>query len=246
MDRYPFTLTRFFFICSGILAAVPFAFEPVETTYFNGSIHERFFITRTKQGGSFKDSLYTEFYQNGKKKRVVSYRDNRETGKAYTWYETGAKESECIYENGELEGVKKVWFPGGKLKSRSSWRRGVLDGKSESWFENGSPRTLAYFDNGKSSDEYRTWYENGRPRSRSYYKKGVPCGVVRGWHKNGGQAITGFYNNEGQSEGLWQIFGEEGNKCADIEYVNGEAIKKRFFAPDSTINEIFETISTLK
>jgi antitoxin component YwqK of YwqJK toxin-antitoxin module len=237
-------------IAAALLASAPGApaagLEKVETFYPDSSIRERYFVTRTNKGGSLRDSTYTEFHRNGKKKRVVHYHNNRETGLSVTWYENGARESECRYENGELEGVKSVWHPGGKPKSRTIWKSGVQSGRYESWFSNGNPRTQGSYVNGKVDGEFRTWYDNGRVRSLVFFKNGTLYGAVKGWHKGGELAVSGCYNENGQPDFLWQIYRSDGKKCAEIEYRGGQQVKKKYFAPDSVIDKIFETIAEPK
>jgi antitoxin component YwqK of YwqJK toxin-antitoxin module len=197
------------------------ALERVETRYPNGSIKECYYIKIDSIGAPIKDSLYCEFYENGKKKMEISYRNGVEHGSVRSWFSNGALEMTCIYHKGKLDGEKSRWYQNGSLKCRTCWSLGVQDGKSETWLKSGRLRSLVSFKSGKLS------------------------GPAKWYHENGELAIVGFYGENGEREFLWQLYRGNGEKCAQISYENGAVQKKEYYATDAEIDSLFKAIENL-
>ncbi|MBN2037049.1 MAG: toxin-antitoxin system YwqK family antitoxin [Chitinispirillaceae bacterium] len=216
--------------------------EQVTTSYDDGSLKERFFITKDSTGREVMDSLFCAYHKNGKKKMELFYRNGSEQGQVRGWYKTGAPEFTCFYQEGKLHGTKSCWYKNGAIKSRGSWNNGAKDGPFESWYENGRYRLQGAFCADTQCGEFRRWYENGTLRSIVSFKKGALNGPVKWYHANGELAIVGYYDENGKRAFRWQLYHKNGEKCADVLYAGGIIEKKEYFAPDSVIESMFREI----
>jgi antitoxin component YwqK of YwqJK toxin-antitoxin module len=152
----------------------------------------------------------------------ISYRNGVEHGSVRSWFSNGALEMTCLYHKGKLDGEKSRWYQNGSLKCRTYWSLGVQDGKSETWFKSGRLRSIVSFNAGKLS------------------------GPAKWYHENGELAIVGFYGENGDREFLWQLYRSNGEKCAQINYENGEVQKKEYYATDVEIDSLFKAIENLR
>jgi antitoxin component YwqK of YwqJK toxin-antitoxin module len=209
-----------------LLPAVPGPLEKVE----KGTI------------ASIKDSIYREFHENGVKKTEIHFRNGQEHGIFRSWYSDGTPEMVCHYSNGKLDGEKTRWYQSGAMKSRSNWTLGKQEGLSETWFENGQLQCQGNYRNNKRCAEFRHWYENGQLYSILSFKEGRLNGPVKWYHSNSELAIVGFYGDSGEREFLWQLYHNNGEKCAQINYENGIVRKKEYYAPDAVIDSMFRAI----
>jgi hypothetical protein len=61
------------------------------------------------------------YYQNGKLRRTIEYKDARRNGLFVYYYETGEKYSEELYVNGKINGVKHSYMKNGSLTMSCSY-----------------------------------------------------------------------------------------------------------------------------
>jgi antitoxin component YwqK of YwqJK toxin-antitoxin module len=230
----------FFFPLLLFHAASPL--EKVETRYADGPVKERYFIYKNDSGVSIKDSIYREFHPNGKVKTEIRYHDGQEEGAVRTWYSDGTPELNCHYSNGKLDGERTGWHPNNRVKCKSRWSKGKQEGISETWFENGRLKTRGSYCSGKRCSEFRTWYENGQLHSMVSFNDGYLNGPAKWYHANGELAIVGYHGEYGDREFLWQLYGDNGEKCAKITYSRGIVRKKEYYAPDSVIDAMLKTV----
>jgi antitoxin component YwqK of YwqJK toxin-antitoxin module len=67
-----------------------------------------------------------EWYENGKIKSEIGYKNDKMHGKIRRWYENGQKESECDYFEGKLHGKLIFWDENGQLKSIMEFKNGNI------------------------------------------------------------------------------------------------------------------------
>jgi len=59
---------------------------------------------------------YSKYYENGKVKTNIFYKDGILEGKAIMWHKNGQKKQEGSYKNGLQEGKLTTWFKNGNKK----------------------------------------------------------------------------------------------------------------------------------
>jgi antitoxin component YwqK of YwqJK toxin-antitoxin module len=71
-------------------------------------------------GSVFGEGLETWWYESGKKKSEVLFKNGKEEGVYKEWHESRRKKSRRHYKNGKENGIRKEWDDNGKL---------ILEGK---------------------------------------------------------------------------------------------------------------------
>ncbi len=85
--------------------------------YYNGTEKKK---SEGISKNGYKDSLWTEWYDNGQIESECNYLDGKRSGKCSEWYSNGDKKIEALYETGELSKIlyeNKV-DPANSIKSK--------------------------------------------------------------------------------------------------------------------------------
>lgn len=87
-----------------------------------------------KEGKDFYWKLI-RWYENGKKKCEINYRNGKLHGKWMYLFRNGQKEWEVNYKNGKLHGKLTWWYKNGNKKWEENYKNGELHGKQIEWDE---------------------------------------------------------------------------------------------------------------
>lgn len=116
-----------------------------------------------------KEGTFFYYYQNGKKKSMVNYQENKKVGKEYKWYENGNKEYEGEYIlNNRSETsvfiINQFWDINGQQK--------VIDGNGD--YEENENDTFAFGKviNGLKSGEWKGEFKKLKISYTENYKDG--------------------------------------------------------------------------
>ena len=132
-------------------------------------------------------------------------------------------------ENSNFKNRFKTFYSNGELYSEGEFT--TIDRYDDSKSQLGSFKT--YYKNGKLQQEnniingngnYIMYYENGNKKEEGSFKNGKFYGDAITYWGNGLIHTKGFYADNGY-KGIYYIFSENGNECAQYEYVNGEISK---------------------
>jgi len=77
-----------------------------------------------------KTGLWLEFYANGNKKSIVSYKNGLKNGIFIKYHENGVVEIKKYYKKDKLHGIAKYYMPDGSIMSRHRFSHGESVGKS--------------------------------------------------------------------------------------------------------------------
>ncbi|MBN1130472.1 MAG: hypothetical protein JXA71_15875 [Chitinispirillaceae bacterium] len=136
-----------------LLALLPFdsrTQEPVETTYPDGTIRERYFTKITDSGTVVKEGMYRSFYKTGNRKIEISYMNGKKDGSISSWYKNGRIRSIISYKNGRLNGPAK-WY-----------------------HANGEPAIIGYYDdNGQREYLWQLYHNTGEKCAQISYRNGT-------------------------------------------------------------------------
>ena len=83
------------------------------------------------------------------------------------------------------------------------------------------------------SSEFRHRHENGQLHLIVSFKDGYLNGPAKWYHANGELAFVGYQGDYGEREFLWQLYRDNGEKCAKTSYSNDVAKKKEYYVPTS-------------
>lgn len=129
--------------------------------YPNGQLRSTWSARICPHGRYLLDGVETDYYANGQKEHVVTYRNGRKTGREIFWAEDGTKLSSWQHD---LKNNRSAWthyWPNGRKRVESTWNTRptardldrqffglVADGPVRQWNEDGSPAGNYYFTNG--------------------------------------------------------------------------------------------------
>ena len=106
----------------------------------NGFVFEEIEGTKVKLGrmkNGKKDGKWIDWYENGQKKKEVSWKDGNYDGKRTEWYENGQKKYQGTYKDDKQNGLSTDWYENGQKKYEGTSKDGKQDGLFTLWFENG-------------------------------------------------------------------------------------------------------------
>ena len=129
--------------------------------YPNGKLRSVWSARICPHGRYLLDGLETDYYPDGRKEHVVTYRDGRKTGTETFWSPTGKVVWRWTHDLNSHTSVWAQYWPNGRLKSQSTWNTRpvardlnrsffglVANGPAFQWDENGEPLGARNFTNG--------------------------------------------------------------------------------------------------
>ena len=147
---------------------------------------------------------WTFYYENGKKKEALTYKDGIKVGQWTKWHENGQKMYAETYKDGKNDGLWAAWNKNGQKTSEGTRKDGEYF-LSNSWNKNGE--IMIKDGNGKWSQ----WHENGQKSVEYPYKGGKADGLWTSWYDNGNKKYeVTFKVGEKISQNCWD---EDENKC---------------------------------
>jgi len=116
----------------------------------------------TGNGDIETESLYCDYYKNGRLKAEVSRKNGNKVGLAKGYYESGALEREIYFKNDKEEGPAKHYYENGALKSKFTYKDGRREGPAKAYHENGKVANETLFKNDESvHGQSKNYDENG-------------------------------------------------------------------------------------
>ena len=167
------------------------------------------------------NGLSTEWFENGQKKKEVTFRRGRKEGMQMRWFTNGQKSYEQNYLSDQRDGLFKSWYANSNLKQEGHYRKGRLYGPFMEWYEDGQKREVWNYKGDLPHGPYQSWYENGNKRNEHSYHEGKTHGAYLSWHANGNKRYDGSYQN-GEKHGLWILYNEDGSELHRKNYEKAE------------------------
>lgn len=150
--------------------------EEIKTKYDNGTVKEKYFVIKNKDGKQIKNGIFCSFYENGKPFFKGIYKNDLLSGLSENWYENGTKKFEGTYQNGQLNGIVKNWYENGSLESESDFKQDKLNGKQINYYQNGKKQIECFYLDSLLDSTYISWLENGEKHIECRYKAGQMIG----------------------------------------------------------------------
>ncbi len=218
---------------------------PLKHLYLDGNLKKTATYQNGKLHGIAKEYstegiviVLTE-YRNG---HIVSReninRTDRHNNKQGTWkyfYEHGNIKKEGFYVNNQKNGFFKTYRKDGSLLEIKKYVNGIL--------QEDAPELARY--------ETRTnYYPDGSVRIRASYRDGVADGIRREFDPNGNVTASyifkdgviiaeGIIDREGNRQGFWKHFYEDGNAIESKgNYANGQKVGQwKYFNEDTSLKQ---------
>jgi uncharacterized protein len=212
-----------------------------------------------KQQETDSNSYHRFFYENGKIASEGTMREGRPDGYWKTYSLNGKIKSEGNRRNYELDSLWKFYDENGKITTEINYLNGKKNGLKRSWDATGFISTDETF----VSDIKQgiTWNyfppevktkELGKIKSKTVFDKGKENGMAFEYDTNGNtitvleynygvlkrQEFVNRTNKQGQKQGPWKDFYEDGKVKAERTFVNGKksGYEKTFSSTGSLAN----------
>ena len=171
------------------------------------------------------DSLISEYadlhYPNGQLIEKISYKEGLKNGKFTGYFQNGAKKYVKRFENDKPEGKWQYYTMAGKTNAEEIYVEGK---RNEEWFrlDESGDTYYQYWDMDSLISEYADLhYPNGQLIEKISYKEGLKDGKFTGYYENGEVKYKKRYT-EDQPDGKWEYYTAAGKKNAVQIYVEGK------------------------
>ena len=175
------------------------------------------------------DSLISEYadlhYPNGQLIEKISYKEGLKNGKFTGYFQNGAKKYVKRFENDKPEGKWQYYTMAGKTNAEEIYVEGK---RNEEWFrlDESGDTYYQYWDMDSLISEYADLhYPNGQLIEKISYKEGLKDGKFTGYYENGNVKYKKRYTAD-QPDGKWEYYTEAGKKNAVQIYVEGKRNKE--------------------
>lgn len=219
--------------------------EKREEKYKSGQVKKRWFVIKDKddnyikhgketawypngkkawegmyQNGK-KDGPHTDFYDTGKKEKLIHFKAGKPHGEASEFYKSGKIKMKWNYVDGVQQGIERWWYPTGKKWKLFHYKDGKKHGKVIVWHKDGEKKdTYAHFKAGRLHGEVSEFYGNGKIKKKYNYVDGVQQGIELLWYPTGQKRMLLHYK-DGKKHGKEILWYENGKKRYESTRVNG-------------------------
>jgi hypothetical protein len=123
-----------------------------------------YFFSVCSQDVSVVDSLHREYYQDGRLKMEVFYKNGKKHGVETWWHDhaKGCPMMEKYYDQGMLEGPVIHYGKNCKKTLIENYRHGIKEGWEFEYYDNGNIKAEGYYKKGYLEGMYRVYDKNGK------------------------------------------------------------------------------------
>jgi len=116
--------------------------------------------------------IHNEWYEDGRLRRQIHYKDHKYHGKFSRWQQNGKKIEECEYVDDKRNGLRTLWWDNGKKSSMCEYVDDLRHGACISWYESGKEEMRCEYRCGKLNGLLIKWDEEGNELCRRVYFQG--------------------------------------------------------------------------
>jgi len=210
--------------------------------YHNGYLTDKEDINRVDRNGA-KQSVWKEFYPNGKLKTEKTYRDDMLDGLYKEFnkkgnlilvlkYKGGQVVADDVTEEESIE-IRDEYDGQNRLVRSGPFRKNIMIGihrvynpageviESRTYNNDGEVIANGIVDEeGKKQGAWKDFYPDGKLKTNGQYKNNYRTGKWKFLRRNGKVEQTGIYNL-GRPHGLWLWYYEDGSPLREEEFFNG-------------------------
>tara|TARA_Y100001934_G_C12317249_1_gene758162 strand:+ start:517 stop:1104 length:588 start_codon:yes stop_codon:yes gene_type:complete len=155
--------------------------------------------------------------EDGNQLYYLPHQDFPFTGKAVTYWQNGRKKTEISFKDGKRDGTKTHWYASGKMLSEINYKNGKHDGLLSAWYENGHWKRTGNSVDGKMVEIWTNWYENGQMRNEANYIEGYMDSAIV-WKPDGERCSKTNVNN---GNGVMVMYSDQGMEWLRVTYKDG-------------------------
>lgn len=179
--------------------------------------------------GTFKDDkpvgVFRYYYSEiDTVKTIMEFRKNGSVGYATVFYMTGKKQAQGKYVNEKKDSVWTFYDDAGKLLSMEGYKDGKKEGKSIIYYPNGEISEERNFKNDLNHGVFKQFFEGKKLKAEGTYIDGKQVGKSAVYFPNNIPAAMGYYNDNGNRNGVWVYKDKEGKITSKDVYDNGKLL----------------------
>ncbi len=174
-------------------------------------------LYRSNEGNLIKRE---EFYESGRKKAMIEYKDSVPNGKMMKWYENGTLRAEGTFVNGSRVDTSYQYNVDGNLERSFYYQNDKAKIITDYYLSGKKEKQLNFIE-----DVLYMWYENGQLKT----KLANSNGDFIDYYSNGNVQMKGKIE-KGKKEGVYYYFMEKGDTLKTITYRAGEAVDSVLFS----------------
>jgi len=151
-----------------------------------------------------------------------------------SYYDNDIIKENFYINKGKIKGSYKSYYQNENPKETILFKRGKQTGEREEYYENGVLLYQAKLDTINDLLTHNSFYKYGNPKEvESTYKDQTKrIGEYKKWHENGNLINVRNYNTNGDPNGEWLYFYNNGDRKSEAEYRNGTYLLKNYWAED--------------
>ena len=177
-------------------------------------------------GGPIIDGEYKQFYDSGKLKKTMFFKNGKMNGDSKVYYKSGKIEREGVFKNNKEVGISKIYYNTGTLKGVSDYVNGLKNGETKLYYKSGKLKALMNFVNNDPEGLQKMFYESGGLETVVYFKNGLKNGEVKQYYEGGRLKMKGQLSN-GKLDGLLTTYYESGRVKKKNYFNNGRILKQK-------------------
>lgn len=196
-----------------------------------------------------REGVWKFYAESGVISDIENYKNGNIEGIVESYFKNGGIEAQKNYVNSILEGVQTTYYPTGAKKGSYEYKNNQQEGKEISYYQNGQLQYELLMTGGKAQGPYIQYYNSGHVKEKATFKdnlyigryqsfynfpentlsidvtyeKGKPVGAYKAYFRNGKTSSEGQYNKDGQKDGLWKKYNDEGNLVEEEEFSDGKS-----------------------
>lgn len=170
------------------------------------------------------------YYESGKVRAVIDYKNNGASAKAVMFHETGEIMGQGNYVNEKKDSVWTYYDIKGLISMRESYDNGELHGDKIVYYtpdkRTGKERIaeITQFKNGTPHGAWKQYFDTGQLKAEGNFVDGNYDGAVTYYHPNGNKSKIRRYKNA-VYHGWQRVFDENGKKIDEKFYINNKQLK---------------------
>lgn len=147
------------------------------------------------------DSLYTEFYESGRRRLEVTWINGVKEGPFRAWAADGKPLQEGTYRANQQTGPFRTFYPNGKPKMDAEFVDGFPEGLVKSYDSTGTLQSEITYQHHQPNGPTRTFWPGAQVKSIRLYRNGLPDGPETTYYESG-QIASEIVTKPGSKEGL--------------------------------------------
>jgi len=144
-----------------------------------------------------------------------------------SYWDNGKVKSELKYKDDKLDGESNWFYENGKLQMSAEYEDNKLNGSMKRWHENGNLQSISYYKDNKLDSLFLTFSVNGVKIGSEYYVNGQLEGPYYKWYESGQIMLEGQYK-QNMMDGSWLFFLGDGSIAAKANFVLGTGVQKAY------------------